>query len=81
MEMQDNYPIFQKKYLSKKDRLPMEYAFILQRLFEYSQSSSDAKIQWLSTHETHTKHPMLIESMNIRHFHLKNKVTFFFVVL
>ena len=33
----------------------MEYAFILQRLFEYSQSSSDAKIQWLSTHETHTK--------------------------
>ena len=32
----------------------MEYAFILQRLFEYSQSSSDAKIQWLNIHNTHT---------------------------
>ena len=59
MEMQDNYPIFQKKYLSKKVRLPMEYAFILQRLFEFSQISSDAKIQWLSTDKTHTKIQML----------------------
>ena len=33
--MQDNYPIFQKNN-STKNRLPMEYAFILQRLVVFS---------------------------------------------
>ena len=57
--MQDNYPIFQKKYLNKKS-ITHGICIYSQRLFEYSQSSSDAKIQWLSTHETHTKYPMLV---------------------